>query len=70
MIHISKERKMISEEEMNKRREAVEYAKASVGLEGIVLSQGLLDISDEYIQGLLTREEFTREYIKAVKAGI
>lgn len=61
---------MISEEEMKERREAVEYAKASVGLEGITLSQGLLDIADEYIQGLLTREEFTREYIKAVKAGV
>lgn len=61
---------MITEEEKTKRREAVEYAKASVGLEGITLSQGLLDIADKYVQGLLTREEFTKEYIHAVKAGI
>ena len=61
---------MISEAEQNKRREAVEYAKASVGLEGITLSQNLLDIADKYIQGLLTREEFTKEYITAVEAGL
>ncbi|TCK01613.1 hypothetical protein EV694_0230 [Volucribacter psittacicida] len=61
---------MISEAEKKVRKEAVEYAKASVELEGITLSKGLLDISDKYVQGLLTREEFTREYIMAVKAGI
>lgn len=48
----------------------VEYAKASVGLEGITLSDGLLEIADKYIQGLLTREEFTKEYIIAVRAGV
>ncbi|MCW9714634.1 antitoxin VbhA family protein [Avibacterium sp. 21-594] len=61
---------MISETEKAKRREAVEYAKASVGLEGIILSKELLAIADKYIQGLLTREEFTEEYITAVRAGV
>ncbi|AWX14965.1 hypothetical protein CEP48_01720 [Mergibacter septicus] len=61
---------MISETEKEARREAVEYAKSSVGLEGITLSQELLDIADKYVEGLLTREEFTREYITAVKAGV
>lgn len=61
---------MITEIEKQQRREAVEYAKTSVGLEGVLLSKGLLDIADKYIQGLLTREEFTNEYISAVKAGI
>ena len=61
---------MVTEEEKAKRREAVEYAKTSVGLEGITLSEGLLEIADKYIQGLLTREEFTKEYIAAVKAGV
>lgn len=61
---------MITEIEKATRREAVEYAKASVGLEGITLSKGLLEIADKYIQGNLTREEFTEEYITAVKAGI
>ena len=61
---------MITEEEKTKRHEAVEYAKASVGLEGITLSKGLLDITNKYVQGLLSREEFTREYIIAVKAGV
>ncbi|MDO4729466.1 MAG: antitoxin VbhA family protein [Bacteroidota bacterium] len=61
---------MISESEKEMRREAVEYAKASVGLEGVTLSDGLLEIADKYIQGLLTREEFTKEYIIAVRAGV
>lgn len=61
---------MISESEKEMRREAVEYAKASVELEGITLSNGLLEIADKYIQGLLTREEFTKEYIIAVRSGV
>ncbi|WP_005568607.1 antitoxin VbhA family protein [Aggregatibacter actinomycetemcomitans] len=61
---------MISEAEKEVRREAVEYAKSSVGLEGVTLSKGLLEIADKYIQGLLTREEFTKEYITAVRAGV
>ncbi|WP_233141902.1 antitoxin VbhA family protein [Aggregatibacter actinomycetemcomitans] len=61
---------MISEAEKEVRREAVEYAKSSVGLEGVNLSKGLLEIADKYIQGLLTREEFTKEYITAVRAGV
>ncbi|MDY4281404.1 MAG: antitoxin VbhA family protein [[Pasteurella] mairii] len=57
---------MISETEKEARREAVEYAKVSVDLEGITF----LDIADKYIQGLLTREEFTKAYIAAVRAGV
>lgn len=61
---------MISEVEKEARREAVQYAKSSLELEGIILSKGLLDIADQYIQGDLTREEFTEKYIEAVKAGV
>ena len=61
---------MISEAEKEARREAVQYAKSSLELEGIILSKGLLDIADKYIQGELTREEFTKQYIEAVKTGI
>ena len=61
---------MISEVEKESRREAVQYAKSSLELEGIILSKGLLDIADKYIQGELTREEFTKQYIEAVKAGL
>ncbi|MDY4594934.1 MAG: antitoxin VbhA family protein [[Pasteurella] aerogenes] len=57
---------MISETEKEVRREAVEYAKVSVGLECITF----LDIADKYIQGLLTREEFTKAYIAVVRAGV
>ena len=60
---------MITENEKKRRRDAVEYAKTSVGLEGITLSEEVLEIANKYIQGLLTREEFTKEYIAAVRAG-
>ena len=59
---------MITENEKKRRRDAVEYAKTSVGLEGITLSEEVLEIANKYIQGLLTREEFTKEYIAAVRA--
>lgn len=61
---------MITESEKEARREAVQYAKSSLELEGITLSKGLLDIAEQYIQGTLTREEFTKQYIEAVKAGM
>lgn len=57
---------MITEEEKTKRRKAVEYAKASVGLEGIYLSDELLAISDEYIQGKLTSEEYSSKLLKVI----
>ncbi|OBW96324.1 hypothetical protein QV08_06295 [Gallibacterium salpingitidis] len=61
---------MISKKEKNKRHEAVEYAKASGRLEGIILSEDLLVIMDKYANGLLSQEEFTKEYTTAVKAGL
>jgi len=57
---------MITEEEKLKRRKEVEYAKASVGLEGIYLSDELLAISDEYIQGKLTSDEYSSKLLKAI----
>ncbi|MCW9710142.1 antitoxin VbhA family protein [Avibacterium sp. 21-586] len=61
---------MISETEKAKRREAVEYAKASVGLEGIILSDSLLKIADKFINGDLTIEEFGEEYELALQKGL
>lgn len=57
---------MITETEKDKRRKEVEYARASVGLEGIHLSDKLLAISDEYIQGKLTSEEYSNKLLKAI----
>ncbi len=61
---------MITEVEKESRREAVEYAKASVGLEGIVLSDELLKIADKFINGYLTLEEFGDEYDLALQQGL
>lgn len=60
---------MITEEEKLKRRKEVEYAKASVGLEGIYLSDELLAISDEYIQGKLTSDEYSSKLLKAIDSN-
>ena len=54
---------MISEAETDKRRKAFEIAKASVELEGIYLSDELLELSNEYIDGKLTSEEYTQKFI-------
>ncbi|MDG6896390.1 antitoxin VbhA family protein [Volucribacter amazonae] len=61
---------MISETEKAKRREAVEYAKASVSLEGITLSDSLLKIADKFVNGDLTLEEFGEEYELALQKGL
>ncbi|MFZ7317902.1 antitoxin VbhA family protein, partial [Avibacterium avium] len=61
---------MITESEKEFRREAVENAKASVGLEGIILSDSLLKIADKFINGDLTIEEFGEEYELALQKGL
>ncbi|QIW16350.1 hypothetical protein A4G20_08380 [Pasteurellaceae bacterium RH1A] len=58
---------MISLQEQNQRREAVEYAKGSVELEGIYLSDELLDLTEEYISGQLTEEQFSDLFLKTVE---
>lgn len=57
---------MLSEAEKAKRRKEVMYAKASVELEGIYLSQELLDISEKYIQGYLNSQEYSNELLRAI----
>lgn len=61
---------MITNAEKELRREAAEYAKASVGLEGITLSSALLDIVDEFINGYLSVEEFGAKYDLALEQGL
>ncbi|MFC0323387.1 antitoxin VbhA family protein [Gallibacterium melopsittaci] len=60
---------MITEQEKIKRRNEVEYAKASVELEGIYLSDQLLAISEEYIQGKLTSQEYTNKLLKTIDSN-
>ena len=47
----------ITEEERQKRIEAIGYAVASVGLEGFVLGEDELKLHQAYIDGDLTFEE-------------
>lgn len=61
---------MITEEEKAKRRKAVEYAKASVELEGIHLSNELLEIANKFADGYLTIEEFGEQYELALQKGL
>ncbi|MDP8033484.1 antitoxin VbhA family protein [Pasteurella atlantica] len=44
----------------------MEYAKASVGLEGIYLSDELLELSDNYIAGYLTPDEYKKVFFEIV----
>lgn len=57
---------MITQEEKAKRRKEFEIAKASVELEGIYLSDELLELSNEYIDGKLTSEEYTQQFFAIV----
>ncbi|MFZ7257092.1 hypothetical protein [Avibacterium avium] len=60
---------MISEEEKEKRREAALYAKASCELDGIYIDDHLWAITEEYINGNLTQEEYGYKFEKALKSG-
>lgn len=65
-INILRKINMITQEEKAKRRKAFEIAKASVELEGIYLSDELLELSNEYIDGKLTSEEYTQQFFAIV----
>lgn len=60
---------MITQEEQQKRRKAIESAKASVELERIIIPSELMKIAEDFIEGKYTREEFTQVYIDTVKNG-
>ena len=50
---------LISEEEKAKRKKGVDYARASVMLEGGILYSEIEALSQKYVNGELTQEEFT-----------
>ena len=58
---------MITEEEKARRRESINYAKASMVLSGIVMPDELLQLADEYVEGKYTREEFDAKYWEVSK---
>ena len=61
---------MITEEEKARRRESINYAKASMVLSGIVIPDELLRLADEFVEGKYTREEFNKKYLEAVEQGV
>ncbi|MGQ0286179.1 antitoxin VbhA family protein [Pasteurellaceae bacterium 22721_9_1] len=61
---------MISEAEKRIRREAIEYAKATLELDGVVLSKELWKIAENYADGILDKEEFDKEFIDAINKGL
>ena len=61
---------MITEEEKARRRESINYAKASMVLSGIVMQDELLQLADEFVEGKYTREEFNKKYLEAVDQGV
>ncbi len=61
---------IITEEEKARRRESINYAKASMVLSGIVMPNELLQLADEFVEGKYTREEFNKKYLEAVDQGV
>ena len=58
---------MITEEEKARRRESINYAKASMVLSGIVMPDELLQLADEYVEGKYTWEEYNEKYREVAK---
>jgi len=52
-----KNRPLISEQEKARRKEAIDYARGSVMLEGVVLSDEIEELNQRYINGELTSKE-------------
>ncbi|MDD3371682.1 MAG: antitoxin VbhA family protein [Alphaproteobacteria bacterium] len=57
----------ISDAERERRKEAVDYARGSVRLEGGVLSEFAEDLNRRYINGEITREEKTAALLARYK---
>lgn len=57
---------LINDDERGKRAEAIAYAKASVELEGFVVSQELEEEAQRFINGEIDLEEFVSGYGKAL----
>lgn len=47
----------LSDWEKSKRRDAVDFATASVQLEGFTASQAWLDMAEKFVQGEITLEQ-------------
>jgi hypothetical protein len=60
----------ISEQERERRREGIEYARASVGLEGFVWDDETEALFTRYVDGELTRPELNEAVLKLAAAHV
>jgi len=56
---LGKSEPRISEEERQRRLDATDFARGSVRLEGFVLSEEVERLTQRYVDGELTSDEFT-----------
>jgi hypothetical protein len=67
IIAKEKPKAKISVEEMDRRREEVDYARGSVRLEGFVISPLVEDLNRKYIEGDITGKELTAAVLSHYK---
>jgi hypothetical protein len=64
MDQITTEQPKINEAERARRKEAIDFARGSVRLEGFVLDPETEKLNARYVAGEITREEVTREILR------
>ncbi len=58
---------MITEQEKNRRKEIINFARGNVRFEGIILSDKVEEINQKYINGEINKEEHTELCIAQMK---
>jgi len=58
---------LLSQSEREKRKKAIDFARGSCALEGIVLIKEVEELNQQYIDGQLTSEEHTHLCFDAVE---
>lgn len=69
MDQITSEKPTISEVERAKRKEAIDFARGNVRLEGFILDEATERLNARYVAGELTSEELTREILRISGIG-
>ena len=59
----------IGDEERARRQAAVDFARTSMRLEGLIVDLDIEDLNERYIRGELSSDELTREIKKAVRGA-
>ncbi|MEE3504539.1 antitoxin VbhA family protein [Acidiphilium acidophilum] len=64
MDQIISETPKITEAERARRKEAIDFARGSVRLEGFILDEATERLNARYVAGEITRQELTREIVR------